>query len=218
MAVAVDMTYLAQQIDAGRVTGGVLELGSRDRAKDGGNTRPTCTSRGLSWEGADIEPGAGVDYVLDVLDRAQLDALDRQWDSVLVFNLLEHVYDPLRALENTVELVGAGGCCVVVGPCVWQIHDYPRDYWRPLPHFFQEFAQRQGLSVEDLSYLVDDRIIPVGDLRDGEQLLLPSKQVGAKVFGRRATVSRYVHRLLNTTGREMHFPWVGLGCVLRRSG
>ena len=218
MAVPIDMDYLVQQIEARRVHGSVLEIGSRDREEGGGNTRRSCESRGLRWEGADIEPGAGVDHVLDILDRAQLESLGQRWDSVLVFNLLEHVYDPIRALENTLQLVAPNGSCVVVGPCVWQIHDYPRDYWRPLPHFYEEFANRQGLVVEDLSYLVADRIIPVDDLREDDQILLPSKQVGAKVFGRRAVASRYVHRLLNTTGREMHFPWVGLGCVLRHPG
>lgn len=218
MAVPIDMDYLVRQIDAGRVRGAVLEIGSRDREKDGGNTRPTCVSRGLRWEGADIEPGAGVDHVLDILDRGQTSSLGRVWDTVLVFNLLEHVYDPIRALEHTMDLVAAGGACVVVGPCVWQLHDYPRDFWRPLPHFYEEFASRRGMVVEDLSYLVADRVIPVDDLKVDGQLLLPSKQVGARVFGRRATISRVVHRVLNTTGREMHFPWVGLACVLRLPG
>lgn len=45
---------------------------------------------------------------------------------------------------DSLHLVKPGGLCVVVGPTVWQLHDYPADYWRPLPDFFIEFGRREA--------------------------------------------------------------------------
>jgi hypothetical protein len=73
----------------------------------------------------------------------------RRWPTVLVFNLLEHVFDPITVLHHSLSLVEPGGTCLVVGPVIWPLHDYPADYWQPLPDFFIEFARREGAEVVD---------------------------------------------------------------------
>lgn len=219
MAVPIDMTYLEGLIERGAIGGPVLEVGSRDWSNKGepGNTSTTCRTAGLSWEGCDISAGPGVDFTLDILDDHAAASIERRWETVLLFNLLEHVYDPTSALRNSLHLVKPGGLCVVVGPTVWQLHDYPADYWRPLPDFFIEFGRREGASVEDMAWLVNDRIVPVGEVREGSQRLIPSKQTSSQLYGRaRAQFSRGLNRALSTVARDLHFPWVGLGVALRR--
>ena len=66
----------------------------------------TCVSRvhasGLEWQGCDIESGPGVDFQLDIRDSAAVQAAaSERWDTVLAFNLLEHVYDPTAALADS---------------------------------------------------------------------------------------------------------------------
>src|SRR5215510_9746413 len=145
-----DRQYLGGLIADGRVAGPVLEIGSRDW---NGNMAPVVSEAGLLWEGCDIEPGPGVDFALDILDERAVMDVGRRWPTVLLFNLLEHLYDPPAALRNALGLVEPGGCCVVCGPVVWEIHRYPKDYWRPLPDFFVEFARRHGYGVRDASWL-----------------------------------------------------------------
>ncbi len=222
MAVPTDFAYLRRLIAAGEVLGPVLEVGSRDHQGGAGNARETCAAAGLDWEGTDIAPGPGVDFTLDILDPDAVGSVERRWPSVLVFNLLEHVYEPALALRHALSLVAPGGVAVVVGPAVWQLHDYPRDYWRPMPDFFVEFARRHGVEVAEdhFCWLLEqhERIIPVDELTatDGRKQF-PGRNTATQVFGPfRATASLYIQRALNLTGRVMHFPQVGLGVVLRK--
>ena len=221
MAVPGDFRYLAHLIESAVVQGPVLEVGSLDhQGGDAGNARATCRTAGLAWEGADLELGPGVDFQLDILDPTAVQAVDRRWPSVLVFNLLEHVYDPARALAGSMELVEPGGVCVVAGPCVWELHDFPADYWRPMPDFFFEFARRQGYEVVDgtARWIVNDGLIPMAELSDGAQKLLPSKRFARRIYGpARASWSRIVHRGLNTLGRgRFVYPQSGFGICLRK--
>lgn len=223
MAVPTDFNYLRRVIDDGQLRGSVLEVGSRDHQGGVGNARSTCEAAGLHWEGTDIEPGVGVDFTLDILDPHAVAAIDRRWNAVLVFNLLEHVYEPAVALGHAMSLVEPGGAAVVVGPSVWQLHDYPRDYWRPMPDFFLEFARRHQLEVvsEHFCWLLEqhERIIAIDELTTASgQKQVPGRNTAVQVFGAfRATASLYIQRGLNLTGRVMHFPQVGIGVVLRKS-
>jgi len=221
MSVELDYTYLEQLLRDGVIAGSAIEIGSRiwPISAGTGNARELCRRFGVDWTGADIEHGDGVDVIVDILDPASVSSLGRKWDAVLVMNLLEHVYDPISALRNCCEITAPGGACVVVGPAVWPIHDFPQDFWRPLPDFFLEFARREGMETDTASmyYLALDRLIPVDELTEGTQKHLPSKGHAERLFGRRrAVVSRYAHFALNTYGREFAFPLSGLGVVLRK--
>ena len=223
MAVPTDFRYLRRVIGAGQVRGPVLEIGSRDHQGGAGNAKATCEAAGLSWEGTDIDTGSGVDFTLDILEADAVAAIDRRWRSVLLFNLLEHVYEPAVALRHAVSLLEPGGTAVVVGPSVWQLHDFPQDYWRPMPDFFCEFARRHELTLvqDHFCWLLEqnERIIPVNALTTPSgQKQFPGRATAVEVFGVfRATSSRYIQRALNLTGQVMHFPQVGLGVVLRKA-
>jgi hypothetical protein len=213
-----DREYLAGLLAGGRFGGPVLEIGSRDW---NGNMAQVVSAAGLTWEGCDLEPGPGVDFTLDILDEHAVADLDRRWGTVLLFNLLEHVYDPAAALRNALALVAPAGRCVVCGPVVWELHRYPRDYWRPMPDFFDEFARRHGCDVEDACWLLTEwpyvpgraprvRVIPVEDLGQ-----IPSRLNAQQVWGPvRTATSVTLQRALNLTGRVNRFPNVALGLVL----
>lgn len=221
MAVPGDFRYLRHLIERRLVVGPVLEVGSRAWQGEAGNARAECRRAGLQWEGTDIVEGAGVDFVLDIGDSPSVRAVGRQWPTVLVFNLLEHVYNPIEALENAMTLVAPGGVGVVVGPAVWQLHDYPRDFWRPMPDFFVEFASRNRLEVVDdvLMWIVEGRIAPVERFSVGAQKKLPSisKPGAFEVWGKPyAYWSRAAQEILRTFGRRTPYPDTGLGVTLRK--
>ena len=56
---------------------------------------------------------------------------------------------PRRLWRTALDMVRSAGTLVVCGPAVWELHDFPRDYWRPLPDFYREFANRQGLVLAE---------------------------------------------------------------------
>jgi SAM-dependent methyltransferase len=222
VAVEGDFVFLEHLADRRLLRGRVLELGSYNRqGGDFGNAKVVCERRGLSWQGADIEPGPGVDFTLDVLDVDAVHCVADRWDGVLVMNLLEHVYDPIRALEGALTLVAPGGSLIVAGPTVWDLHDFPADYWRPMPDFFLEFAQRHDCDIptEGLRWIVLGRLIEVTTLTRDGQKLLPSVHTARTVWGSARTLrSRLLHRGGHTYGRDLFFPYVGLGVCVRVRG
>jgi len=223
VAVPADRTYLRHVIARGLVGPAVLEVGARDWQDGEGNMRAEVEASGRSWTGCDIEEGPGVDFTVDVLDDAQVAGVDDRWDTLLLFNLLEHVYDPTRALRNALGWLRPGGTAVVCGPAVWELHGFPRDYWRPLPDFYRAFGEREGWEVAEMRWVLNEfawvpgrppgtRLLEVGDQ-------LPGRLTTAVTYGRaRSAVSVALQRALNLTGRYTIFPRVGLGLVLSRPG
>ena len=221
MAWAGDFTYLRRLIDQGAVTGSVLEVGSiNHQGGDEGNAKVTCERAGLRWEGADVAVGPGADLVLDILDGAAVAAVAGRWDGVLLFNLLEHVFDPLTALRNAVQLAAPGGVVVVSGPAIWELHDYPADYWRPMPGFFLEFARRHGHEIVPGSamWILESGLIPIDALREGSQYLVPSARHARALHGRRlATWTSALDRAFGALGRRpVVFPFCSFAIALRR--
>jgi SAM-dependent methyltransferase len=218
MMTPADHAYLKMLLGNRLISGSVLEIGSREVPGSETNTRTAITDAGLKWEGADIERGTGVDWVVDLLDDETIASTAQRWSTVLLFNILEHLYDPPTAMRNAVRLVEPGGRLAVITPAIWQLHDYPADYWRPMPDFYIEFARREGLQVvEDaFCWLLEGRILPVGDLHIGEQKVLPARYpLGESIFGRVPLLySRTVNRALRTVGRFLVYPWSALGVVL----
>jgi SAM-dependent methyltransferase len=214
MATPGDFEYIRMLIRKGVIAGSVLELGSYARQGEKGNTEEVIRGVGLEWTGSDIEAGPGVDFTLDLLDVDQVKRVKGRWESVLVMNLLEHVYDPASVLRNACTLVAPGGVCVAVGPAVWQLHDFPKDYWRPLPDFYEEFAVREVYEYLHVfaRWIVGGTLVPIAH-NDVGQKIFPS---GSQLFGEgRWRFSRAVNQLFNTAARQMAFTYVGLGIVLR---
>lgn len=230
MAVAADLEYLRAVLP--HVGPRVLEIGSRDWQGTDGNMRGVVTGAEREWEGCDLQAGPGVDFTLDILDDDQVGAIERRWSTVLLFNLLEHVYEPQRALRNALRLVEPGGTCVVCGPAIWELHDFPGDFWRPLPDFYLEFARREPATIvpgtftwvlNEFRYLPGrpprSRLVPVDTLTTDGQKQVPSRLTAAQVYGSGRTVASVaLQRALNLTGRVMRFPNVGLGVVLQSAG
>lgn len=207
-----DLSYLHRLFERGLLRGPVLEVGGRSWQEEG-NAAKACADAGLDWEATDIKAGPGVSYELDILSQDSVASIDRQWPTVLVLNLLEHVYDPVLALTHAVQLVEPGGSCVALSPAVWELHDYPADYWRPMPDFYLEFGRRNNLLMIQgtFEWLVGDQHFPVASPKSSQQKLMPGK--ASPPF--KSRYSDAIHKLARTVGRSTFFPYSSLACVYR---
>ncbi len=143
----------------GRLAGAktVLDVGSLDV---NGTPKPLVVSRGLEYTGCDLTAGVGVDVVVDITrDFSDVDEafLGRRFDLVMTLNVLEHIFEPLKALDNMVGLVCPGGSLMVVAPCVWEPHAWPSDFYRLLPDFFSRYAETRGIGVVEGSMCLSAR-------------------------------------------------------------
>ena len=223
MAIGEDLLFLEKAKAAGRVRGRCLEIGSYNVAgTPAGDIRRMIADWGLEYVGADIAAGPGVDVVADFTSAADVGAkfAGRQWDTIVMFNVIEHVFDPIVLLDVVTGLLAPGGALLISSPIVWELHRFPRDYWRPSPDFYADYAERRGLRL-DLGlfcYGFQNRLVPVAvyDTAEGERRL-PSLVTASVAHGAaRAWWSRAVHRLFNTLGRSHPYTWTALACALVR--
>jgi SAM-dependent methyltransferase len=96
---------------------------------------------GRRFIGCDARPGPGVDQVEDV---HALSFADASVGTVLMLETLEHVADPIRALQQVRRVLRPEGFCVITSCMDTPVHDHPSDYWRFTPQGFD-------MLVKDLS-------------------------------------------------------------------
>lgn len=96
---------------------------------------------GKEFIGCDARPGPGVDRVEDV---HALSFADGSIGTVLMLETLEHVADPLRALQQVRRVLRPEGFAILTSCMDTPVHEHPADYWRFTPQGFD-------LLVKDLA-------------------------------------------------------------------
>lgn len=96
---------------------------------------------GKQFVGCDARPGPGVDRIEDV---HALSFADGSVGTILMLETLEHVADPIRALQQARRVLRPEGFAIITSCMDTPVHDHPSDYWRFTPQGFD-------LLVKDLS-------------------------------------------------------------------
>jgi SAM-dependent methyltransferase len=141
----IDRYYLSkfvQEIQE-EVVGSVLEIGAVPKDKDFYNF-----SKRPIYKVLNLEDTLGVDIAGDVHNPTLVEP--ESFDSIIIFNVLEHCHSPWKVVENIHRWLKVGGKCFCLVPNAQRLHDRPADYWRPLPdglsRLFENFS-KQKLSV-----------------------------------------------------------------------
>jgi SAM-dependent methyltransferase len=71
-----------------------------------------------------------------------------QYDVVLCEQVLEHVVNPLVAVDTLKRLCRPGGHIFVGTPFLVRLHDHPGDYWRFTPDGMRVLLESQGLQPQ----------------------------------------------------------------------
>ncbi|NOT58261.1 MAG: hypothetical protein HOP18_26965 [Deltaproteobacteria bacterium] len=191
-----------------------LELGV---GYEGETNRGRVERAGIAYFGTDMQAGPQVDFVVDF--ESPLDTLHAlvgavaPFGSILVLNVLEHTFDPIRVLNNAIALLRPEGTCVIITPTVWPLHGHPRDYWRINPDFYVEYCRRHALILREETFLYLGRhaVAENGRQPGHYELPAPSPSHGWNVY------SRLIHKMFNTSGRGMLFPsHVATGVVIQK--
>lgn len=69
-------------------------------------------------------------------------------DVALCTEVLEHLPDPLRCVEEIYRILKPGAKVYLTAPMTWQLHYVPHDYFRFTCYGLQELCRRSGLEVE----------------------------------------------------------------------
>jgi len=109
----------------GKEWGDVLEIGARDLSLKE-------KVQFSSYHVFDIEEGDSVDFVGDIHDT---DISSDSFDTILAFEVLEHLYEPQVAVDEIYRILRPGGCFIGTTRFIYPYHGLPYDYYR-----FTEFA------------------------------------------------------------------------------
>jgi hypothetical protein len=168
----VDRYYLDQFIDSIKpdVTGHVLEIGGHptNRDKFGFVNSDTYTVADLI--------DYGHPHVCGDIQNVDLFP-PNSFDTIVLFNVLEHVAEPQRAVHNIYRWLKPNGKVFCMVPNAQRVHHAPKDYWRPMPdaldHIFSQFKETKvrtygnvmttvaallGVAAEELSKEVLDHV------------------------------------------------------------
>jgi len=102
---------------------------------------------GKRFVGCDLQPGPGVD---EVQDLHALTLPDASVGAALLFDTIEHVRDPFRALHEIRRCLKPGGILVMTSHWYFPIHAYPDDYWRFTASAFRELLREYDLVTCDM--------------------------------------------------------------------
>lgn len=218
--VAEDYRFFLHCHRLGFAQGPLLEIGSAAIEGQGGNICQQAHKLGISETfGVDLAPGPGVDSVVDFSVPCREFAWQfSRFNTAVLFNLLEHTFDPITITRNAARCLNPGGSMLFVVPSVWPLHDFPRDYCRLNPHWFEEFAARYDLTImrEAFCWLSGFGMVPVDRLSAGAQYELPSFLNLGKAHSKvRYWRSRAIHRIFNTFGRSHWYGHCAIGCAMR---
>ena len=89
-----------------------------------------------------------LDFICDLYDIPE----DRMFDTVFCSEVLEHVVDPVRAIEKMSKLVKPNGIIIITAPFNSLTHFSPYHYCTGFSRFFYEFhLKRLGFSITELT-------------------------------------------------------------------
>lgn len=211
-----DLTFVQRLLNNGLITSPCLELGS---GYGGETCRDLILENKIQYFGTDMESGVGVDFVANFEDsteqiRTVFTSIDK-FSTVLILNVLEHTFDPIRVLDNAIELLESGGICIIITPTVWPLHNYPYDCWRINPNFYEEYCRRRKLNLL-MDYFEYIGFCKVQHLIDSQNNYQYPKPWHFKTKTS-TLISRFIHQLFDTHGRSMFFPsHLSVGCVIQK--
>ncbi len=143
-----------QEIPAGQ---SLLDIGAGECANKGFCSHLNYVSQDIAQydgkgDGSGLHTGAWdfsqIDIVCDLLDIPE----DRQFDNVLCTEVLEHVVDPVRAIEKLARLVRPGGQLIMTAPFTSMTHFAPYHYCTGFSRFFyQTQLDRLNFEIAELS-------------------------------------------------------------------
>jgi SAM-dependent methyltransferase len=113
--------------DVFKPKGPVIEIGSLylPGYEQLSNLRPLFP--GCEYTGCDLRQGLGVDRIEDA---ENLSFADRSVGTVLMFEILEHLPNPHKAVSEARRVLSDDGVLALSVPFNYRLHGFPTDYWR----------------------------------------------------------------------------------------
>lgn len=151
--------YLSVKKFAPNISGKTVDVGS------GSKPYKDLFKNVTEYIGLDIEQSGHNHQTSDIdvfYDGKTFPFENNSIDSLVFFEVLEHVFNPDEFLSEIARVVNPGGKCVVTIPFLWGEHEQPYDFARYSSFGLNHLFNQHGLEIiEHKKYLSDFRIFPL---------------------------------------------------------
>lgn len=93
-----------------------------------------------SYKTLDIKGKNHIDYIEDIHNTS---IESNSFDTIIMIEVLEHLYNPFQAINEVRRILKPGGCIIASTPFIHPYHGEPHDYYRytkfGLIHLFNKF-------------------------------------------------------------------------------
>jgi SAM-dependent methyltransferase len=77
-------------------------------------------------------------------DASDLPFADASFNTVVMFQTLEHIPEPARALSEAFRVLRPSGTILITTPFMWGLHERPYDFYRYTPFALEYLLRRAG--------------------------------------------------------------------------
>ena len=102
---------------------------------------------GVDWHGSLHDQG-NVDVFADLSER--LPFPDHSADTVVAFQVMEHLPEPAFFLSECHRILRPGGALFLTVPFMWEVHEAPHDYHRFTRYGLEYLLKKTGFSQSEI--------------------------------------------------------------------
>ena len=73
--------------------------------------------------------------------------IKKKFDNIIIFNVLEHVFDIDNAFSELKKLLKPNGKLYISTPFLYRYHEAPKDYYRFTPDFYEEIVKKKKFKI-----------------------------------------------------------------------
>ena len=96
--------------------------------------------------GVDNDPNSKADIIQDISET--LPFKSQSFDLVILSEVLEHLQDPLKVIDNIKLILKKDGVLYMSTPFAFPIHGKPNDFFRYTEYFYKECLKKVGLECQ----------------------------------------------------------------------
>ena len=82
-----------------------------------------------------------------IFDLEKKNNLKKKFDNIIIFNVLEHVYEIDNAFKELKKLLNPKGKIYISTPFLYRYHTAPKDYYRFTLDFYEKIAKKHKIKI-----------------------------------------------------------------------